>query len=74
VTFPAGVTSVSFDVPITNDNIHEGNETFKLIIIRSSLPTRVSNVSPSEATVTIVDDDCKLFILYIIHSLYDQSL
>ena len=37
VTFPAGVTSVSFDVMINDDNILEGNETFILTIANSSL-------------------------------------
>jgi len=54
------VTSVSFDVSITNDNIHEENETFKLIILRSSLPSRVNRGSPKEATVTIADTTSEL--------------
>ena len=59
VTFPAGVTSVTFDVPITDDNILEGNENFTLTIDQSSLPTNVNRGDPDEAIVTIVDDDCK---------------
>jgi len=58
VTFPAGETSVTFDVPITDD-ILEGNENFMLTIDQSSLPTGVNRGDPSEATVTIVDDDGK---------------
>jgi len=59
VTFPAGVTSVTFDVPITDDSILESNENFMLTINQPSLPTGVSPGDPSEATVTIVDDDGK---------------
>jgi len=53
------VTSVTFDVLITDDNILEGIENFMLTIDQSSLPTGVFHGDPSEATVTIVDDDCK---------------
>ena len=55
VTFTAGVTNVTFDIPIINDIIHEGNESFTLTIVRSSLPSRVSHGSLNMATVTIVD-------------------
>ena len=61
VTFPAGMTSVPFDIPINNDDIVEGNEIFMLTIDPASLPTDVSVTvgSPDQATVTIVDDDGK---------------
>ena len=57
VTFPAGVTRISFDTVITNDVILENDEQFNLIINSSSLPTGVSGSHPSLVTVTIVDDD-----------------
>ena len=59
VTFPAGSTTATFDVPINDDNILEGNEDFILNIDGASLPTGVTAGSPDEATVTIVDDDGK---------------
>jgi len=59
VTFPAGETSVTFDVPITDDDILEGIESFMLTIDQSSLPDDVNRGDPGKATVTIVDDDCK---------------
>ena len=59
VTFTAGVTSVSFDVPINNDNILEDDEDFTLTIIGSSLPSEVTRGDPFRATVTIVDNDRK---------------
>ena len=59
VTFPAGQTTATFDVPIIDDNIFEGNENFILTIDGTSLPTGVTASSPDEATVTIVDDDRK---------------
>jgi len=65
VTFPAGVTSVTFDVPITDDSILEGNENFILTIDQSSLPTGVIRGDPDETTVTIVDDDSKQFLQYM---------
>ena len=59
VTFPAGVMSVLFSVSINDDTILENNENFTLTII-SSLPTGVMVGNPGQATVTIVDADCKL--------------
>ena len=53
------MTSVAFDIPINNDMILEGLEDFMLTIDPSSLPTDVSVGDPGQATVTIVDDDCK---------------
>jgi len=59
VTFPAGVTSITFDIPITDDSILEGNENFMLTINQSPLPTGIYHGDPGEATVTIANDDCK---------------
>ena len=59
VTFPAGVMSVPFIIPINIDNIFEKNENFTLTI-NSSLPTGVMVGNPGQATVTIVDNDGKL--------------
>ena len=59
VTFPAGVTSASFDVPINDDNILEGNEIFKFTIDLSSLLGDVTASNPLQAAVTVADDDCK---------------
>ena len=61
VTFPAGQTTATFNVPINDDDILEGGEDFMLIINETSLPTNVTRGTPGEeATVTIVDDDRKL--------------
>ena len=59
VTFPAGVINVPFNISINDDNIFEENENFTLTI-NSSLPTGVMVGNPGQATVTIVDNDCKL--------------
>ena len=62
VTFSIGVTMVAFDVPVNDDNILEGNENFTLTINSSSLPSNVTVGDPGEATVTLVDNDCKIFL------------
>ena len=49
------MTSVTFDISVVNDNIHEGNESFTLIVMGRSLPNRVSRGSPYVANITIVD-------------------
>ena len=59
VTIPAGQTTATFNVPITDDIIVEGNENFMLTINETSLPTDGTRGTPGEATVTIVDEDCK---------------
>ena len=59
VTFPAGMTSASFDVVINDDSILERNESFVLTIDVDSLPEKVTNVSIAQATVILVDDDSK---------------
>ena len=59
VTIPVGMTSVTFDVSINDDDIFEGDENFMLTIDLSSLPNGVNPSIPGEATVTIVNDDCK---------------
>ena len=62
VTMPAGMTTATFNIPITDDNILEGDENFMLTINETSLPTGVTRGTPGEVTVTIVDDDCKQLI------------
>ena len=62
VTFPVGVTSVSFDIPINNNNILEVDEDFTLTIVHGTLPNGVTRGSIGQATVTIMDDDSEKFI------------
>ena len=60
VTFFAGQTTATFDVPINDDDIFEIDENFILTINPSLLPTRITTVGNSgQATVTIVDNDRK---------------
>ena len=65
VTFPAGVTSISLNVKINNDNILEGNETFILTIANSFLSNQgfIFTVGAyDKATVTIIDTTSKRYI------------
>ena len=57
ITFPAGVTSVSFGVLINDDNLLEDDEEFTLTINPSDDHCLVGD--PGNATVAILDDDCK---------------
>ena len=63
VTFPAGVTSVLFDVPIIGDNIFEVNDRFMLTIRDIALPDSVIHGSPGQPTVTIWDNDHKQLLM-----------
>ena len=60
VMFPATVTESSFIVIIFGDDMLENNETIRLNILFSLLPKHVIAGNPSQSTVTIMDNDCKL--------------
>ena len=59
VTFPTGITAVSLNVPITNDNILEEDEEFTVKINNASLPENFITNTSGIATVTIRNDDGK---------------
>lgn len=61
-TITAGSDRTSFNIPLNDDNIVEGNENFTVIIIMSSLPDDFVLGSVSEATVIIRDEDSKFVI------------
>ena len=63
ITFPAGTTSVPFNVSITDDDILEDNENFLLTVDLSSLPRNITASDPYQATVTILDKDGKLTVV-----------
>lgn len=63
VRFGRGVTIAPVNVSINNDNILEANETFKLTINSSKPQGLVNFGTPGDATVTIIDDDCKFLLL-----------
>ncbi|HSL54662.1 MAG TPA: NF038122 family metalloprotease [Pyrinomonadaceae bacterium] len=52
--FNPGETTKSFTIPIVNDGLAEGNETFSIAL---SGPSGMTLASPQIATVTIIDDD-----------------
>lgn len=59
VTFAAGTTSTTVNIPVISDDIAEGSETFNLQII---IPGRVQSSFPgttTEAVVTITDNSSK---------------
>ena len=60
VTFPAGQTTTTLNIPINDDDILEIDENFMLTINQTSLPTDVTHGNPGQATVTIVDNDRKM--------------
>ncbi|MCH3885547.1 beta strand repeat-containing protein [Tenacibaculum aquimarinum] len=57
VTIPAGQTSITVDIPITNDNIGESTESFTVN------GTSSSTCPATPSTVTILDDDTPVVIL-----------
>ena len=59
IKFPAGHTTVGFNISISDDDLLEDNETFNLTINPSSLPSEVSTSNPAQVTITVVDDEGK---------------
>src|SRR5206468_3767801 len=57
-SFAAGVTTATFNVPILDDNIVEGNETFNLAL--SSPSPGAALGAQATAVVTIVDMESQL--------------
>ena len=57
VTFPAGQTNASFEIPINNDNIYKYSMVFNLTINHNALLDGVARGTPYEARVTIVDNE-----------------
>ena len=66
VTIPAGHTSVSFNIQITDNDIVEDDKIFSVAISPESLPYLVSRGNPGEAMVTIVSDDGKSSALVLL--------
>jgi hypothetical protein len=54
LTFPAGLSTRSFTVPITTDTTQEGNETFTVTL---SNPSASATIARATATATILNDD-----------------
>lgn len=55
VRFQDGEIARQVSIPLVDDGIHEGNETFSLLLSSASDGARID--SPASTTVTILDDD-----------------
>ena len=63
ITFPAGMTTASFNITIVDDNIVERNEECSLTINNNALHNSVVRSYPYSVTLNIVNDDnCKLYV------------
>ena len=61
VTIPKGTMSADYCINITNDEVLEHDEVFIIHINKTALHPDVVLVEPDEATVTIMDDECKQY-------------
>jgi len=59
VTFPANVTLQTVDIPICDDRVLEQDELFSLSIVSNSHSGNVTNGSPDQVNIIIVDNDSK---------------
>lgn len=57
------------DIPICDDIVLERDELFSLAIISNSHPDNVTNGSPDNVMITIVDNDRKLFGKIVTYSI-----
>ena len=57
VAFLPGMTNVSLNISITDDDVLENNENFYLSINEDSLPTSITAGITDRTIVNIVDDD-----------------
>ncbi len=55
-----GRDSYSFDIPILDDTLFEGDETFRVAIDTANLPSGVTAGATTAATITITDNDSAL--------------
>ncbi|HXD32898.1 MAG TPA: Calx-beta domain-containing protein [Pyrinomonadaceae bacterium] len=55
LNFAPGETSKTINIPIINDTVREGNETFSIVITHPAGGAKVGY--PTSATVTIIDND-----------------
>ncbi len=62
VTIPAGATSVTTAIPVTNDDIAERDETFTL---QGEITSTLGNGKTAEGTGTITDDDIGDLVPYV---------
>ena len=65
VTFPAGQTTATFNIPINDDGMLEGNENFMLTVSSSSLLDGVTRGTSSKATVIIMDNDITIGMYFV---------
>lgn len=57
LTFLPGELSKIINIPVTNDNVFEGNETFGFVLSNPGGPGQVELLNPSSAVLTITDND-----------------
>ena len=62
VTFSANVTMRLLDIPVCNDGVFEPDESFSISVVSNSSPDNVMGGNLNQATIVIVDDDCKFSI------------
>ena len=62
-TITAGSTSGTFSIPLVDDLLNEGNETFTLSLTNIANAVFASNVAKISKTVTIVDNELPLLLI-----------
>ena len=70
LTFAPGDSELTACVPVTNDSVHELQESFLVAVVTEGSQPGVEIGAVNEATVYIRDDDGRQYIVAIISSCY----
>ena len=66
VTITAGTNSSMMNIPVTDDNIVEGDETFSMsVTVPSSLGPGITTGTITNATITIIDTSSEYHYYYV---------
>ena len=57
VSIPAYTTSFTYNIPITDDDVYEIDEIFKVRIVAPPSRSQVKRGQPYAATITVLDDE-----------------
>ena len=57
VPIPAHTTSFTYNIPITDDDVNEINEIFKVQIVAPPSRSQIKRRQPYAATITVLDDE-----------------
>ena len=72
---PGNQAPMPLDIPIVNDDIAESVESFQVeLFIGPAFTNFASRVNPFLSPVTIIDEDSKFYLSFLLINTYDKYL